>query len=64
LKTAANSEQRLANGQTTKMLEWLSATTENGGEGRIASGEWSNDKNVGVAISHDRLSATTENGSD
>jgi hypothetical protein len=45
------------------MLEWLLATTENGGEGRIASGEWSNDKN-GVAISHDRLSATTENGSD
>jgi len=35
------------------MLEWLLATTENGGEGRIASGEWSNDKNVGVAISHD-----------
>jgi hypothetical protein len=46
------------------MLEWLLATTENGGEGRIATGEWSNDKNVGVAISHDRLSATTENGSD
>jgi hypothetical protein len=42
------------------MLEWLLATTENGGKGRIASGEWSNDKNVGVAISHDRLSATTE----
>jgi hypothetical protein len=35
------------------LLEWLSATTEDGGDERIATGEWSNDKNVGVAISHD-----------
>jgi hypothetical protein len=35
------------------LLEWLSATTEDGGDERIATGEQSNDKNVGVAISHD-----------
>ncbi|MFZ8828138.1 MAG: hypothetical protein ACO2PK_06990 [Armatimonadota bacterium] len=39
-ETAANSEWRLATGQRAAMLAWLSATTENGSDWRIASGEW------------------------
>jgi hypothetical protein len=41
------------------LLEWLSAMTENGSDWQIATGDWKNSGDVGVAISHDG-----KNGSD
>jgi hypothetical protein len=57
-KKAANSD----------LLEWLLATTENGSEWRLATGEWLNgsDERLSAATGKlaTRLLATTENGSE
>jgi hypothetical protein len=47
------------------LLEWLSATTENGSDWQIAIGDWKNSGDVGVAISHDgKRQPRQKNGSD
>jgi hypothetical protein len=62
----AISEWRLGKRQrVAQLLEWLSATTDNGSEWRIASGEWSNGSDwrfVEAAISRDKISHDRNGG--